>query len=71
MSDPLIGWGTSNLTEATIKGQLWDAFTSSDVYPVDIVLEDIDSRKWQNITHNGIGSGNPSIARGSLFVLTP
>jgi hypothetical protein len=71
MSDPLIAWGTSNLTEATIKGQLWDAFTSSDSYPVDIVLEDIDSRNWQNITHNGIGNSNPGFSRGSLFVLTP
>lgn len=69
MSDPLIGWGTTSTNEGTLKGQLWDAFVSSDVFPMDTVVSNIDSRNWQAITHNNSGVATP--LRGTLFVLVP
>jgi hypothetical protein len=69
LSDPLIIWGTTNTTEGTIKGQLWDAFVSSDTYVMDTILSNIDSRNWQVITHSNVGIANP--IRGSLVVAVP
>lgn len=69
LSDPLIGWGTTNTTEGTLKGQLWDAFISSDTYVMDTILSNIDSRNWQVITHNNVGINSP--IRGSLVVVVP
>lgn len=69
MSDPLIGWGTTNLVEGTLKGQLWGAFISSDYYTMDTILTNIDSRNWQVITNNGTGGSIP--IRGTLLIAVP
>jgi hypothetical protein len=69
LADPLIGWGTTNTTEGTLKGQLWDAFVSSDAYVMDTILSNIDSRNWQIITHNNVGIAQP--IRGSLAIVVP
>jgi hypothetical protein len=76
MIDPLIAWGlTSTSDEALIRGQLWDAFVSTDVYPADTTLSSIDSHNWVAITHNNLGSSSTTSSnagtRGTLFLVTP
>ena len=76
MNDALIGWGTvTSNDECTCKGQLWDAFISSELFLIDQVITGIDSHNWHNITfpsfNNSGGGGNEGGMRGSLFIVTP
>lgn len=67
--DPLLAFGQLLSTdEGKISGQLWDAFISTDNYPIDTTLTAIDGHNWWNITNNQ--AGTTDIARGSLFVAT-
>ena len=74
MCDPLISWGTMAYNdEGTIKGQLWDAFISTDSFQGDTVITSVDGANWHAMTHNNQGAFSNSNwgYRGTLFILTP
>jgi hypothetical protein len=73
--DPLVSWGlTSTTDEALIRGQLFDAFLSNDIFPAETIISGLDSHNWSAITHNNPGSTSTTSSnfglRGTLFVAT-
>jgi hypothetical protein len=67
--DPLIAWGTTNLSAlGVIYGQLWDAAVITDSFVADTAAT-FDSHNWFNITGSNVGTN--VLARGSLFVVVP
>jgi hypothetical protein len=74
MWDPILCYsGLTATDEGYARGQLWNAFVSSQAYTVDTTITAMDGHNWQNITSNNTGAttgtSNWSI-RGSLFLTT-
>ena len=61
--------GQSVVDEAKIRGQLWDAIISTDVYNAGTVIQ-FDSKNFYTITHNNLGSSTFA-PRGTLCVVVP
>ncbi len=73
MTDPLIAWGlTAKTDEALCRGQLWEAFISTEQYTVDSTITSLDSHNWWCVTNNNGGSATGiGYDRGSLFLVAP
>jgi hypothetical protein len=69
--EPFVAWGTPNIdSEAKLRGQLWDAFISTESYPADISTM-VDTHNFYNVTASNNGSvTSPASMRGSLFICT-
>jgi hypothetical protein len=63
--DALLGYGLINNNEAKVRGQLWDALVSSEIYAGDLTTS-YDSHNWIVITNNGVALGNTF--KSTLFV---
>jgi hypothetical protein len=69
--EPLLAWGTPTVdSEAKVRGQLWDAFISTESYPADTTAL-VDSHTYYNLTESNDGTVTlPASMRGSLYVAT-
>lgn len=69
--EPLLSFGSvSSSDEGKVRGQLWDAFLTTEAYAVDTTLSGVDSKNWWCLTNNNTGAARGSL-RGSLFLMTP
>ena len=69
--EPFMAWGTPNQdSEAKLRGQMWDAFISTESYPADISTT-VDAHTFYNVTESNNGNLSiPASMRGSLFLAT-
>lgn len=71
IAEPYLSFGaTYNNDEGKIRGQLWDAFFTTEAFTVDTTLTSIDSHNWWCVTNNNTGTLN-AVPRGSLFIVAP
>lgn len=66
--DAVISWGLAGKTdEGQKRGQLWDAFISTESYQADSSVS-YDGHTWLAITDNNNGTSTGNWQRGTLFV---